>query len=120
MTEKRFTVIYDEHSKMNQYVDNQKEEPNRWAIWNASETAQKLNKLNDENEQLKKELHISNECETISIENSLRLSDEILDLQKKCSELTDTLTAQVEKNIDLSMEVNQLRIENMRLKELQK
>ena len=53
MTEKRFTIIYNEHSEMMQYVDNQKEEPNRWAIWNASETAQKLNKLNDENEELK-------------------------------------------------------------------
>lgn len=53
MTEKRFTIIYNEHSEMMQYVDNQKEKPNRWAIWNASETAQKLNKLNDENNQLK-------------------------------------------------------------------
>lgn len=56
MTEKRFTIIYNEQSKMMQYVDNYKEEPNKWAIWNASETAQELNKLNDENEQLKKEL----------------------------------------------------------------
>lgn len=56
MTEKRFTIIYNEHIEMMQYVDNQKEEPNRWAIWNANETAQKLNNLSDENEQLKKEL----------------------------------------------------------------
>ena len=53
MTAKRFTIVYDEQSKMMQYVDNCKEEPNRWAIWNASETAQKLNELNNENEQLK-------------------------------------------------------------------
>ena len=55
MTEKRFTIIYNEHSKMMQYVDNQKKEPNRWATWNVSETAQKLNKLNNENKQLKKQ-----------------------------------------------------------------
>ena len=55
MTEKRFTTIYNEQSKMMQYVDNHKEEPNKWAIWNASETAQKLNKLSDENEQLKQQ-----------------------------------------------------------------
>ena len=53
MTKKRFTIIYNEHVEMMQYVDNQKEEPNRWAIWNANETAQKLNNLSDENEQLK-------------------------------------------------------------------
>ena len=55
MTEKRFTIIYNEDSKMIQYVDNQKEEPNRWAICNVRETAQKLNQLNDENEQLQKD-----------------------------------------------------------------
>lgn len=53
MTE-RFTIIYNEHCEMMQYVDTQKEEPNRWAIWNANETAQKLNQLNNKNEQLKK------------------------------------------------------------------
>ena len=56
MTEKRFTTIYNEQSKMMQYVDNQKEEPNKWAIWNASETTQKLNELNDK-------------CEFLEIEN---------------------------------------------------
>ena len=56
MTEKRFTIIYNEQSKMMQYVDNYKEEPNKWAIWNANETAQKLNKLYDENEELKSDL----------------------------------------------------------------
>ena len=56
MTEKRFTIIYNEHTEMMQYVDNQKEEPNRWAICNASETVQKLNNLSDENEELKKVL----------------------------------------------------------------
>lgn len=53
MTEKRFTSVYNEQLTMVQYVDTQKEEPNKWAIWNASETLQKLNQLNDENEQLK-------------------------------------------------------------------
>lgn len=56
MTEKRFTIIYNENAKMMQYVDNQKEEPNRWAIWNASETAQKLNELHEENIELKNSL----------------------------------------------------------------
>ena len=56
MSKKRFTVIYNEHCEMMQYVDNQKEEPNKWAIWNARETARKLNDLNDKNEQLQKKL----------------------------------------------------------------
>ena len=56
MIEKRFIIIYNEDAKMMQYVDNQKEEPNRWAIWNASETAQKLNNLSEENEQLKQQI----------------------------------------------------------------
>ena len=65
MTEKRFTIIYNEHSKMMQYVDNCKEEPNRWAIWNASETAQKLNELNNENEQLKQSYkEFEDECQS--------------------------------------------------------
>lgn len=42
-----------------------------------------LNIYKKENEQLKKELHIYDECETISIENSLQLSDEILELKKE-------------------------------------
>ena len=53
MTAKRFTIIYNEHCQMMQYVDNQKEEPNRWAIWNVSETTMKLNELAEENERLK-------------------------------------------------------------------
>lgn len=56
MAEKRFTVIYNEQSIMMQYVDNCKEEPNAWAVWNTRETAQKLNELSEENKQLKKEL----------------------------------------------------------------
>ena len=70
MTTKRFTVVYNEQCKMMQYIDNQKEEPNRWAIWNARETAQKMNelyedfhdaldtlsKIQEENEQLEQEL----------------------------------------------------------------
>ena len=51
MTEKRFTTVYDEQSKMMQYVDTQKEE--RWAIWNANKTLQIMNELVKENEQLK-------------------------------------------------------------------
>lgn len=53
MTEKRFTTIYDEQSKMMQYVDTQKEESNWWAIWNANKTLQIMNELADKNEQLK-------------------------------------------------------------------
>lgn len=56
MTEKRFTTIYDEQSKMMQYVDTQKEEPNWWAIWNANKTLQIMNELADKNEQLKQRI----------------------------------------------------------------
>lgn len=54
MTEKRFTSVYDEQSKMMQYVDTQKEE--QWAIWNANRTLQIMDEVVEENEQLKKEL----------------------------------------------------------------
>jgi predicted transcriptional regulator len=61
MTTKRFTTVYDEQSKMMQYVDNQKEE--RWAIWNANKTLQIMNELatncsslKNENEQLKQHI----------------------------------------------------------------
>ena len=53
MTAKRFTIVYNEQSKMIQYVDTQKEEPNRWAIWNIKETLQMMNDFAEENEQLK-------------------------------------------------------------------
>ena len=49
---KRFTIAYNENIEMVQYIDNEKEEPNRWAIWNARETAQKLNALHEENREL--------------------------------------------------------------------
>ena len=64
MTEKRFTSIYNEKAEMMQYVDNQKEEPNRWAIWNATETTMKLNELAEENEQLKQQ--IDNICREVT------------------------------------------------------
>ena len=61
---KRFTSIYNEKAEMMQYVDNQKEEPNRWAIWNATETTMKLNELAEENEQLKQQ--IDNICREVT------------------------------------------------------
>ena len=56
MTAKRFTSMYNEQSDMIQYVDILKEEPNKWNIYNVSETLEKLNELHEENEQLKKQL----------------------------------------------------------------
>ena len=55
MTEKRFTSVYNNQSDMIQYVDTQKEEPNRWSICNVSETLQKLNELQEENIRLKRD-----------------------------------------------------------------
>ena len=126
MTEKRFTVVYNERSEMMQYVDNHKEEPNKWAIWNASKTAQKLNELSDENERLRKD------CTALVYSNQkYRKKNELLkadleyfntayEVEERGLNVTPemcTISSPIPNRKELFKENKQLKDENKELKE---
>ena len=90
MTEKRFTTVYDEQSKMIQYVDTQKEEPNKWAIWNHAETLQIMNELANENENNKKLIKLAYDDNNRLRNKNKRLHKDWDKLYELCREhLTD-------------------------------
>lgn len=74
-------------------------------MFSMQEVVDLLNELNDENEQLRLELDTH--------KHPLWSTREA---ERKLSEVTDNLADEVRKNGVLNEEINQLRIENMRLK----
>ena len=104
MGEKRFKVIDDDFSKW--IVDTTlKEDKHEGAIYTAYDMCRKLNELFEENEQLRLELETH--------KHPLWSTREA---EKKVNKLADSLADEVKKNGLLNEEINQLRIENMRLK----
>ena len=122
MTEKRFTSIYNEKAEMMQYVDNQKKEPNRWAIWNATETTMKLNELADENEQLKSELKNCRECLELNRESCARHMEENEQLKQTVKRLNSNIDELLSVNVeeDLLKENKQLKVYKNLFNEFQK
>ena len=57
MTKKRYSTEFNEKSEMIQYVDKYRGEPNRWAIWNHSETVNMLNKQHETIMRLESEVY---------------------------------------------------------------
>ena len=76
-----------------------------------SEVCSLLNKYDEENEQLKKDIKISDESETYSIETNLYLSDEIAKLKKENKELQVALN-----NRCVCKELDDIYKENEQLK----
>ena len=104
MSEKRFEVIDDGFSKW--IVDTTlKEDKHEGAIYTAYDMCRKLNELFEENEQLRLELETH--------KHPLWSTREA---ERKVNKLADSLADEVKKNGLLNEEINQLRIENMRLK----
>ena len=104
MSEKRFKVIDDDFSKW--IVDTTlKEDKHEGTLYTAYDMCRKLNELFEENEQLRLELETH--------KHPLWSTREA---EKKVNKLADSLADEVKKNGLLNEEINQLRIENMRLK----
>ena len=121
MTEKRFTTMWKPETTFSRFWiarDNWEKK------LNANDVVALLNEQHEEIEKLKREFDSCGHNWALMYDETKEKVEKqhnaIIDLQKKCSELTDSLIAQIGKSTDLSMEVNQLRIENMRLKELRK
>ena len=104
MSEKRFKVIDDDFSKW--IVDTTlKEDKHEGTLYTAYDMCRKLNELFEENEQLRLELETH--------KHPLWSTREA---EKKVNKLADSLADEIKKNGLLNEEINQLRIENMRLK----
>lgn len=87
MTEKRFTMGKD---KGYWYIRDRLEDVYHRDMTLPNDIANVCYVLNEQHEtiqSLKSEIKISDECETLSIENSLRLSDEIVKLEKENKQL---------------------------------
>ena len=110
MTEKRFTPRL-EHNRIVWITDTVEEK-----ILFGEDTVGLLNMLHEENEKLKREL-TSLRVELDTHRHPLWSTREA---ERKVKELVDNLADMIEKNTELYDEVNRLRIENMRLRELRK
>ena len=135
MTDKRFKCVFKEHETKNSWSmikDNQLDKP-----LYIKDVVDLLNELSEENEHLlqsnrtlgdnlkQEEEENANEYNALLKENEqLRLELEThkhplwstREAERKLSEVTDNLADEVKKNGLLNEEINQLRIENMRLK----
>lgn len=103
MTDKRFKCVFKEHETKNSWSmikDNQLDKP-----LYIKDVVDLLNAFHEENEQLRLELETH--------KHPLWSTKEA---ERKLSEVTDNLADEVKKNGLLNEEINQLRIENMRLK----
>lgn len=107
MTEKRFEYIM-----FDGFTDTMSDEE----YINPHQVARLLNEFYEENEQLKREL-TSLRVELDTHKHPLWSTREA---ERKVKELVDNLADVIEKNTELYDEVNWLRIENMRLRELRK
>ena len=111
MTEKRFEVIMNEFDEVEYIMDKVAMEDRDFA-----EFIDFVEDICNENEQLKKQI-TSLKVELDTHKHPLWSTREA---ERKVSELTNLLSNEIKKNATLLEEINSLRKENMRLKEVQK